>query len=104
MCELPQLLALDTVQGIGGAAKISKESIESGRVSKSASASSSLAKLKEPNKATSKAEELPSKNPLDIPDYALKPVPEKKRFSRTLRWVAPVVTYALGAIATPSYL
>ncbi len=117
--DLPQLLALDTVQGIGTVATGSK-AIESVPVSKSASASSSLAKLKGLNKATSKAEALPSKNPpflmvlqnadqdllgiavheppdlMDIPDYALKPVPAEKRLSRTLKWVSHVVTYDLG--------
>lgn len=124
--DLPQLLALDTVQGIGATAKGSKiskgskETIESVPASKSASASSRLAKPKEPNKATSKAEALPSKNPpflmvlqnadqdllgiavheppdlMDIPDYALKSVPAEKRLSRTLKWVSHVVTYDLG--------
>lgn len=34
---------------------------------------------------------------MDIPDYALKPMPAEKRSSRTLRWVLHVVTYDLGS-------
>ncbi|NJM96816.1 MAG: hypothetical protein HC800_06155 [Phormidesmis sp. RL_2_1] len=33
---------------------------------------------------------------MDIPDYALKPVPAEKRLTRALRWVSHVVTYDLG--------
>jgi chemotaxis signal transduction protein len=33
---------------------------------------------------------------LDIPRYALKPVPSEKRLTRALRWVSHVVTYDLG--------
>lgn len=33
---------------------------------------------------------------MDIPVYALKPVPHEKRLTRTLRWVSDVVTYDLG--------
>lgn len=114
--DLPQLLALDRVKGIGAAAKLSKKSTES-----APKFTASLAKPKEPNKVTLKTEELPSKNPpflmvlqntdqdllgiavheppdlMDIPDYALKPVPQEKRSSRTLRWVSHVVTYNLGS-------
>ncbi|MFK8183465.1 MAG: hypothetical protein AB8B99_08825 [Phormidesmis sp.] len=32
---------------------------------------------------------------MDIPQYALKPVPSEKRLTRTLRWVSHVVTYDL---------
>jgi chemotaxis signal transduction protein len=34
---------------------------------------------------------------MDIPDYALKPVPPEKRLTRALRWVSSVVTYDLGS-------
>jgi chemotaxis signal transduction protein len=33
---------------------------------------------------------------MDIPNYALKPVPPEKRLTRALRWVSYVVTYDLG--------
>lgn len=33
---------------------------------------------------------------MDIPNYALKPLPPEKRLTRTLRWVSHVVTYDLG--------
>jgi chemotaxis signal transduction protein len=33
---------------------------------------------------------------MDIPHYALKPVPAEKRLTRALRWVSHVVTYDLG--------
>ncbi len=33
---------------------------------------------------------------MDIPHYALKPVPSEKRVTRALRWVSHVVTYDLG--------
>ncbi len=33
---------------------------------------------------------------MDIPRYALKPVPSEKRLTRALRWVSHVVTYDLG--------
>lgn len=33
---------------------------------------------------------------MDIPRYALKPVPTEKRLTRALRWVSHVVTYDLG--------
>jgi chemotaxis signal transduction protein len=33
---------------------------------------------------------------MDIPRYALKPVPAERRFTRALRWVSHVVTYDLG--------
>ena len=33
---------------------------------------------------------------MDVPNYALKPVPPEKRLTRTLRWVSHVVTYDLG--------
>ncbi len=33
---------------------------------------------------------------MDVPKYALKPVPPEKRLTRTLRWVSHVVTYDLG--------
>ena len=33
---------------------------------------------------------------MDVPDYALKAVPEEKRLTRTLRWVSHVVTYDLA--------
>lgn len=33
---------------------------------------------------------------MDIPHYALKPVPPEKRMTRALRWVSHVVTYDLG--------
>jgi chemotaxis signal transduction protein len=33
---------------------------------------------------------------MDIPRYALKPVPAEKRLTRALRWVSHVVTYDLG--------
>lgn len=33
---------------------------------------------------------------MDIPHYALKPVPSEKRMTRALRWVSHVVTYDLG--------
>ena len=32
---------------------------------------------------------------MDIPHYALKPVPSEKRVTRALRWVSHVVTYDL---------
>lgn len=34
---------------------------------------------------------------MDIPDYALKPVPSEKRLTRTLRWVSHVVTFDLDS-------
>ena len=34
---------------------------------------------------------------MDIPQYALKPVPSEKRLTRALRWVSHVVTYDLGS-------
>ena len=33
---------------------------------------------------------------LEVPSYALKPVPPEKRLSRALRWISHVVTYSLG--------
>jgi chemotaxis signal transduction protein len=33
---------------------------------------------------------------MDIPRYALKPVPAEKRLTRALRWVSHIVTYDLG--------
>lgn len=33
---------------------------------------------------------------MDIPHYALKPVPSEKRMTKALRWVSHVVTYDLG--------
>ncbi len=34
---------------------------------------------------------------LEVPDYALKPVPPEKRLTPALRWVSHVVTYSLGS-------
>lgn len=33
---------------------------------------------------------------MDVPNYALKPVPSQKRLTRSLRWVSHVVTYDLS--------
>ncbi|MGB3291962.1 MAG: chemotaxis protein CheW [Phormidesmis sp.] len=33
---------------------------------------------------------------LEVPSYALKPVPPEKRLTHTLKWVSHVVTYSLG--------
>lgn len=34
---------------------------------------------------------------LEVPNYALKPVPPEKRLTRALQWISHVVTYSLGS-------